>query len=382
MSIVLRKVCFLMLSAAAALFVAQSALGQRPHEWTPFIDPLQFDPDFQFFAPADLGDFGHPDHPQIGWFAQYNRMYIYVTRPENELSRTDGDFTWGNRFDVGYMTDENRGWWVSGMHIDGPHAYDILVIPRINRDNPDDRDTPGAQQPNPPIFPPQDRNDVITGSRDFRRHISLNVARLSGFELNRVWRLDPLHYGGVLEPFVGFRYNKFHDHTRRDSYRRFDPTTGFPSSPFPNDTDTVEEIINDLAWWDNNLVGGQLGIRWSEQKSRWLLSSDLRVFAAENFQSFSARRDTLQILYGGVGTDSDVTTELVTRTGTASHDAEFVFGFDVRAEAAFELTRDISLTTGVQVLHFARGIARGNIASHNDEDLTMVGATFGINVNR
>jgi hypothetical protein len=77
-----------------------------------------------------------------------------------------------------------------------------------------------------------------------------------------------------------------------------------------------------------------------------------------------------------------VTTELVTRTGTASHDAEFVFGFDVRAEAAFELTRDISLTTGVQVLHFARGIARGNIASHNDEDLTMVGATFGINVNR
>lgn len=365
-----------------ALLAGQSMVhGQRRHEWTPFIDPLSFEPDFQFFAPADLGEFGVPDHPQVGWFAQYNRMYIYVTRPQNELSFTDGDFTWGNRIDVGYMTEENRGWWVSGIHIDGPNKYDILVIPRINRDEPDDRND-DPQNPNPPLFPPQDRNDVITGSRDFRRHISLNVADLSGFELNHAWRLEPLHYGGILEPFVGFRYNKFHDHTRRDSYRRFDPTTGFPSSPFPNDVDTVEELRSDLAWWDNHMVGGQLGIRWSEQKSRWLLSSDLRVFAAQNFQSFSSRTDILQVLYGGVGTDEDATTELATRTGSADHDSEFVFGVDVRAEAAFEVTRDISLMTGVQVLHYAQGIARGNNPQRNDEDLTMVGLTFGVSVNR
>ncbi len=361
---------------------ALAAWGQRPHEWTPFIDPMAFDPDFRFFAPAELGNFGVPDHPQTGWFAQYNRMYIYVTRPQSEASFTEGDFTWGNRFDIGYMTEENRGWWLSASHIDGPNAHDVLVIPRINRDEPDDRDDPGAQQPNPPIFPPQDRNDVITGSRDFRQHNSLNVADLSGFEFNRVWRLDPLHYGGILEPFVGFRYNKFQDFTRRESYRRLDPTTGFPSSPFPNDTDTLEEITSSLSRWDNHMVGGQLGIRWSEQKSRWLLSSDLRVFALQNFQTFNNTTDVLQVLYGDVGTDSDVTTEKITRTGSAGHDSEFVYGVDVRAEAAFELTRDLSLSFGVQVMHFAQGIARGNNVSQNEEDLTMVGGTIGLNLNR
>ena len=132
------------------------------HELTPFIDPNAFDPDFQFFAPAELGDFGNPPDPNTGWFGAYNRLYIYVTRPELEQSATSGDFTWGHRYDLGYMTEEDRGWWFTYMSVHGPNEYDVLRTPLINRFNEDD--TSGDDDDdNPPVFPQQDRNNELSG---------------------------------------------------------------------------------------------------------------------------------------------------------------------------------------------------------------------------
>jgi hypothetical protein len=64
------------------------------------------------------------------------------------------------------------------------------------------------------------------------------------------------------------------------------------------------------------------------------------------------------------------------------HDAEFVFGTELRAEAAYDITRYIQLRGGVQFLDFGRGIGRGNDITLNDQDFLMVGATFGLAVNR
>ena len=370
----------LALALAVLMLHASSVQAQRNHEFTPFIDPLQFNPDFQFFAPADLGNFGKPPPPKTGWFGAYNRMHIYVTRPELEQSATSGDFGWGNRYDIGYMTDENSGWWFTGLHINGPNRNDVLRHPRINRFNEEDSDTGDDDDGAAAVFPVQDRNNILSLARDVDLHTSLNVASLSGFELNKAWRLEPLHHGGILEPFVGFRYMKFRDFTRRDLYNRFDET-GI-TNPFPNDTDIIEQLSLDRSDWVNHMVGGQVGIRWSERKSRWLLSSELRAFGAQNFQDFTNRLDVYQLLYDGVGTGTGVVSEKYSQSNFRGNDENFVYGFDVRAESAFELTRDISLTMGAQFMHFAQGVARGSVLAFNDEDLTMVGFTFGVQVNR
>src|SRR5690606_18513802 len=120
----------------------------------------------------------------------------------------------------------------------------------------------------------------------------------------------------------------------------------------------------------------------------WLLSSEARAFASQNFQDYQSHIDEFEVLYSGVGDGTTIVAEKYERTSFRLNDAEFVFGFDVRAEAAFELTRDISLSMGVQVMHFAQGIARGNSPDfdidnyNNDEDLTMVGGTLGLTINR
>lgn len=398
----------LTLAMAALVLIAPSARAQHdplPHEFTPFIDPLTFNPDFQFFAPAELGDFGRPPDPNTGWFGAYNRMYIYVTRPDyvnppildppptpvlGGDSTTSGDFTWGNRIDIGYMTEDDTGWWLTGIHIDGPNKYQTLVHPLINRFNEEDVDEDdggdgtGGDTAQTEVFPQQDRNSILTGARDVFLGNSLNVADLSGFELNKVWRLAPLHRGGILEPFVGFRYMKFNDYFQRENYDRFDEN-GVPVAG-PSETEVLEQITVDATEWQNHMVGGQLGIRWSERKSRWLLSGETRAFATQAFQDYHRRDRTFSILYDGGTTGSQVIAEEYLETNIYDHNSEFVFGFDVRAESAFELTRDVSFIMGAQVMHFAKGLARGPYAADEEpfdpEDLTMVGFTFGVTVNR
>ena len=71
------------------------------------------------------------------------------------------------------------------------------------------------------VNPPSDRNDE--GPPNRRRFYdltdSLNFAKLNSLELNKIFRLAPLHDGGILEPFFGVRYMKFEDTFQRQNYR-------------------------------------------------------------------------------------------------------------------------------------------------------------------
>lgn len=395
--------------ALTATAVAQKEIHHVPpyidHEGTdpdlvqPFVDFDTFEGDYQFFAPVDLGDFGKPPKPKTGWFGQYDRVYIWMTRPEaaftgtnapgpgflGTLEYTEGDFTWGHRLDLGYMSEENHGWLFTGWHINGPNEdrgfvwtrdpatnqWIWLRAERINRFN----DETGE------IVPIQDRNNFYTGARDFIMHQSLNIGDLSGFELNKLFRLEPLHHNSVLEPFFGFRYAKFIDMFRRMRYERFDEN-GFPVPVLPIgiplEDPVFEELSQDFASFTNHLVGGQLGIRWFKRKGHWQLSSQFRMFAAQNFQEFDFQRDSIVTEYDG----DDVASERNERFNDSAHRQEFVLMGEARAEAAYYLTRDIAFQMGVEVMHFGFGVARGDNPNRNDEDLTLVGATFGFTFNR
>ena len=355
MSVERRRCCLIALA-----MVGLSVGGVHAQRYTPFIEPFAFDPDYQFFAPAVTQEYGGDWVPaNTGWFFEYSRWYAYVTRPEDEAfaEQTNGDFTWGNRYDLGYMTDADHGWLFSGMHIDGPTANDLL---------PEEPDAAAAEEeeeePDPDA---QVTQNFVTQS--------INVADLTGFEVNKTFRSKRYAHGCLLEPFLGFRYAKFRDFRRRDTLPT-PPLDGEEEEP-PED----EVTTSDRSKWVNHMVGGQLGLRSFLQIKSWILSSEVRAFGLQNFQAFENVTELETTPFDEEGEAGDVTNQ---RLRASAHDGEIVVGAEVRAKAAFALTRDISLQFGVDVLHFARGIARGNNPVLNDQDLTMVGATFGVEVNR
>ena len=136
----------------------------------PPLVPVQFDHDWQPFAPAEISDFGNGIKPNYGYFASYDRLYWWIGRPDttdigsaaaegprlrvgldgtaqppiplapdpgnpgefipnpatfpqqgvvvNEMNSLDtsivsGDPGWGNRYELGYMDTTNHGWLVS-----------------------------------------------------------------------------------------------------------------------------------------------------------------------------------------------------------------------------------------------------------------------------
>jgi len=153
-----------------ALVLAPNANAQQ---YTPFFDNWEFGHDFQPFAPVINEEYGYePIPPNTGWFFAFDRVYLNVTRGAAADQSFNGDFTWGNRIELGYMTEEDHGWLLSAWELDGP--------------------TVGAPDETTPAS---------------------NVGAFGGVELNKTWRCDPLHDGSIFEPFVGVRFLKFDDKT-------------------------------------------------------------------------------------------------------------------------------------------------------------------------
>jgi len=250
------------------------------YQFTPFVEPGNFDHDLQFFAPAEIGEFGGYPEPPIGWYFDYARVYWGATRPDRG-ARDDGntDFAWGNRFDFGYMTEHDNGWAFEFLHFDGP------------------------------------------------TNVGVSVGEMYGAEMLKTFRLEPFHDGGVAEVFIGGRFSYINDSTLGEEF-----------------------ALNESQ---NNIFQGVTGLRYWKRKGRWTLSAELRLMAGQNVQDFDF----------------------------ASAD-EFVFAYDARATAAFQVTRDVALQVGLENLNFLNGISRLGSAIDNDEPLSFAGVNIGIVVNR
>jgi hypothetical protein len=377
-------------TSVLAAFV--TALSLAPHVHAQLFKPFAFPPvesDFQFFAPADVDTYGGGPAPKTGWFADYARVYINVQRPDDAYRESDkmGDFTWGNRIDIGYVDDDQKGWVFTSWHIDGPNENVILLTERLNRYMTD------ASPEVAPIHPLRDNNLRLTGDRDYLVTNSVNTADLTGFELNRTWQLDQLHYGANLTPFVGLRYVKFKDFYQRDTYLRYDangnlvPLTPYTFSPTNALTATAEELQTLEASVQNDMLGGQLGARWSKDYRRWNFSGDFKAFALENFQNWRQVTKSVTTVYSAGDTIPAVDVAplavlMTERGGGSSHNAEFVFGMELRFDAAYRLTRDISLRAGAEFFDFGQGIGRGDDVRNNNQDVIMYGFTMGVTWNR
>jgi hypothetical protein len=386
------------IACAATAVTPGIGLAQVAPSHTPFQDPFAFDPDFRWFEPiyqADFEDMKPSKRANRGWFAAYDRMMLKVSRPEGTPSETKLDSGWGHRYDLGFMTEEDNGWAMTYMDMDGPNAYDGFRRERLNLLNEDQQvvilGVGDDGDPSFTIFPEFVRNNPGFNSRFVDVNDSLNVADFRSFELNKTWRLQPYHYGGILEPLVGFRYMSFDSRFQDTSY-----TVGFfpdPAFPLLNIAGFGEQVQQQISVAENDMFGGQVGFRYFKHVDRFRYSGELRVFTMANFQCNTEYVRSETVIYDdavtgtpnvGIG-DEPVTILREKSNNIYGRNEEFVFGFDIRSEVSYQFTKMIEVRGGLQIVDLAQGIWRGRLTSpiaRNDQDVFMVGATFGISLNR
>jgi hypothetical protein len=248
------------------------------------------------------------------------------------------DQTWGNRFELGFVEEDDKGWLVSIMNLQDqvqnnrfggdlnvpingiPGSPDGIFIvfrdPRhlllgfvdTNGDGFDDDlnanpfTAPGVFNKVPGVFgrpkgtPPVnlDTNgdgipDSFAGFTDFGDMVPLvpffnqvvtrNVTSMNSVEVMRTWRYPPNHRGNQWELMMGVRWMLYRDGFFVTALNDTpDDTTGVTPPGLPG-----------LSFWnttvDNNMFGPQIGLRWDHTAGRWDLSAETRFLAAVNFQS-------------------------------------------------------------------------------------------------
>src|SRR6056297_827341 len=377
-----RKLTVGLLALVALMAGMRTSKAKDGRQYVPVADPFAFDPDFRWFEPiydADLADMRPSKRANTGWFGTFDRMALYVTRPESGNSEYKLDQGWGNRISVGFMLEENNGWLATFTNLSGPNASDTVRTNRLNRLNPEDllggdpefTDTRGN------LVPIGYGNNFGFSERLYFPGQSLNLVDIDGFELNKTFRLEPYHYGGILEPMIGIRYNQVTDRTFNSTYQSTEKLVPDIINP---DDDPTERFIRQSSLAENDMFGGQLGFRYFKFIDRFTLSTDFRAFALQNFQSNFDSTYSETTIYDGTDIGAEILNVEKTRTlANQQRNDEFVVGFDVRGEVAYQLTRDISIRGGFQMTDFARGIWRGrSIDNVNDQELIAVGGTFGV----
>jgi hypothetical protein len=396
-----------------------SGLDNGPHPFL-FIEPDTFRPDFQFFAQADATNYevGADRDPRRGFFFTFDRMWIDVTRPETErpvfppssappLADPGGrtrfsfvaeesspfaaDFTWGNRIELGFIDNCDRGWTMVGWHIDGPNKENTIIngdrlagpftdegdFNDENIDPETDDDAFIQQNIGGANFPP---DTTPTSFTDLPISTTVNTMKMSSFELMRIMERWTFHHGAICEPMVGVRYIKLQDRFHYSFYERLESDgPGFV-------IDDTELFRNQLSYFQNDMVGGQLGFRLFKETGHWTVSTEFRMFALQNFQHFAS---TIDNYIWSTGDPADENPEGRT-PGYARQERfvqyrngdEFVWGGELKMEAAYMLTRDISFRTGFVFLDLGQGVGRGLTFATNDQDVQMFGMTFGVTINK
>ena len=384
-----RKLTAGLLTALAIALGTSSTTNAQ--EFAPFVDPFAFDPDFHWFEPVydiDLAGMKSKNRAPYGWFGTYDRLNFYGSRPELDepnISERMLDSGWGNRYEFGYMLPDEDNGWMFTWTATNIGAFHQIRRERLNRINTDQL-TGGGTNVGPPfgeIVPQREQNNRGYNERFFDVTDTENVFSYDSYELNKTWRLEPYHYGGILEPLVGVRWIRLKDINAFQSYTNANDTDLVPYTAFPN----AEQLLTDTAVTENEMFGGQIGFRYFKYRDRFTFGTDLRVFFGGNWQTTRSTSHEFVTVYDGAGIGSDVSFHIDRETDPIySHNEEFYFGFDVRGEVGYQLTRQLSVRTGFQLIDIAQGVWRGGDGTFvsegaNDQDVVMFGVTFGVNLN-
>ncbi len=379
---------FMMLSGFATVEAQQRS---------PIADPFEFDPDFRWFEPVsqmDFDDMKPSKRANTGWFASYDRLNLYGSRPELDNTTSDSnqlDSGWGHRYEVGYMLPSaNKGWLFNWTENRVAEFFSVRRE-RVNRVNTDQlAGTPTlAAPPFGFILPEADGNTPGFNERIVFVSDSENVLDYDSYELNKTWRMEPYRYGGILEPMVGVRWLRLTD---TNLFQTFNSSLDIDTIPFLTFGPDAEQLITDQTITDNEIFTGQVGFRYTKFRDRFVFSADCRLFTGASIQTSRSNELTEITIYAGPGLNAAVTNILNRETAPVySRNEEFSIGFDIRGELAYQLTKQLTVRAGFQLIDVASGVWRGgsqNPAENQlsggptDQNALLFGGTVGLTLNR
>jgi len=368
--LVLKRSLKLLILAAMAV----SASISSAEHYHPFAESLDFNPDWQIFAPVDVEELEelHPrKRAHRGWYVTYDRMSIGLDRPDFQGQSSQIDMTWGNRWDFGFMGEKNKGWLFSYMSVDGPNVYNDRRDQRLLQ--------PATAVERFPALRPRFPFDPNFGDGTILVRNSLNVASITNVEFNKTWRLSPYHYGGILEPMIGFRYFGFNDYAVNENHEYF--STAIVATAF-----NAERFQTQITRTDNRMMLGQVGYRYVQPVQRMTFSHDGRFFAGQNFQTQQYSNYVFALAQAGGVIGFDLPYEQLS-TFAGRDNSEFVIGMDLRFEAAYQVTKAFNIRAGSQLIYVGRGVWRGanpgvGPQNANDQAIVSPAFTFGATFNR
>lgn len=393
---VLQRTIRLFILAALAM---SSQIGYSQDGYHPFSEPMEFDPDWQFFAPVQTQDFEDLTTRQRannGFFLTYDRLRFGMSRSATESASHAIDFSWGNRFDFGWMKSNESGWMFSTTHVGGPNSSNVLEQQRLNQFITDDaggNGVGGAIQPTQDIvgefdFLPYHFRNNIQGERLYELFDSVNIATFTSFEANKTWRMEPYRYGGILEPMIGLRYANLSDVAHNDTYNTFAIVDGaVPPAIIANG----ETLLQDNVTTDNHMLLGQIGFRYTKFINRWTLSNDMKFFGGQVYQNQQTSRLVSNTVYDNPIPIGESALSENDHTGTVfsgRRNEESTWGFDLRVEGAYKATKYLDVRGGFGMLYFGNGMWRGATVTSGapqflqNQSVVMPAFTFGIALNR
>ncbi|PHQ33261.1 hypothetical protein [Rhodopirellula bahusiensis] len=391
------------LLAALAVFAGGASVSAQEHA---LADPFAFDPDFQWFEPiydADIVDTKPKKRAHTGWFGTYDKLHLWGKRPDEASGIGDGyqlDFGEGNRYEFGYMTPGKDTGWLFGWSDLDVAAADVTRFDRLNRLNDEQLDGepefPGGQFGTNVLT--SDNNNFGYDTRFYEIGRSTNIVEYDSYEINKTWRMEPYHYGGILEPMLGVRFVTMDDSAFNRNYSRTKDATTAPSAsaaPYFTDlgvsADAYEILDEELQEIQNEMYTIQMGFRYFKFVNRFRYSAEFRAFTGLNLQNAMRRTRQETTYYDGFDTGAEVTDYFSSESlVTYERSDEFFIGYDVRAEVGYQLTQMIHVRGGFQLLDLAKGVWRNERAGNSsnlsygatDQNFLAVGGTFGIELNR
>lgn len=413
------------------------------HDFSPF-KPVGFEPEFNWFAPAETSSYGKGPKPNVGYFFSFERVYWSLSKPESAeigsptatgvgVSFPDGvvfntgvpigrqgiptiysntidtsyftaNGAWGNRWDVGYMDTDDYGWMVSVLDHVSQSQYKEHQNAIINFDDPGNQleGTVGGTI----LVLPGFTFEIVTGGKipiRFDRLQVQNIARLNGVELDRMYRARQLHSGAWFELLYGVRWLQLQDTYNVTGLNSFNSLITDPISP--SDTSAVVNYFNPLAdsrWMtrtQNNMVGPQIGMRLWRQRQKWITSLEARVMAAANFQNVHQ----MTVLGNNVlpNTADALGTGLffpLIFQGIGSSSSSFATTFapvgEIRVNASYQVTSSVGIKVGYTGMVMGGVTRASNRVDYSGSELISIlpgnnnqlffanGVNFGVEINR
>ncbi len=368
----------------------------------------------QMAAPADFDQFGGDTRANEGFFFNYSGMYWTISAPKTATVGTEGSATvnWGPQFTsvfpAGAATTAQASTlntsnldtqWSGGYRLDLGYVEDHQGVEftywKVH----------GASQWLTPAGDVQVLfNDEVTGSAglghltgflgvdpvtlntilgrvpvSFTQVTTNNWIKISGINLDYLYRTESTNFGGVWEWVIGAQYTE-----TREQFL-VEATGGFLDQ-----TD-----ITDLAY--NRMVGAEIGLHWFLRSERWTWDIRSTFSPALNFQSVRQTGVVGSNLDGGQPRSSGPIAMPPTTFDNAIHPVEFAPIVDVRFGLKYNFTRNIAGMVewdGMYIDNVARpsnmnnyslnsdGTVMGLISSNNKQQLWLQGVTAGIEINR